>query len=96
MDLPRPAGVSRGSDITNDFTFSAKLWERQSATAPSMFVTLPTDIAAEIDNLVPHTGEFGSVKANVEIGATRWSASLFPDKSSGSFVLPLKHPSPQR
>ena len=66
------------------------MWEWQSEAAPWVFVTLPTDIADEIDDLVPHAGRFGSVKVNVEIGATKWSTSMFPDKSSGSFVLPLK------
>ena len=53
-------------------------------------MTLPTNLSDEIDDLVPMPGGFGSVKVNVRIGATRWSTSLFPDKSSGSFVLPVK------
>lgn len=76
--------------MTDTFTFAAELWEWKTETAPWVFVTLPTDIADEIDDLVPQPGGFGSVKVNLQIGATKWSTSLFPDKSSGSFVLPLK------
>ena len=34
---------------------------------------------------------FGSVKVTVEVGASRWQTSLFPQKSGGWF-LPVKKP----
>ena len=80
-----------GAIVTNCFSFSAELWEWQSNGGTAwIFVTLPTDIADAVDDLVAQPGGFGSVKVNVQIGETKWSTSLFPDKSSGSFVLPLK------
>ena len=70
------------------YEFSAELWE-YDGEAPWVFVTLPTGIADEIEDQAPKGG-FGSVKVNVTCGGSRWSTSLFPDKKSGSFVLPLK------
>ena len=76
--------------METSFTFSAELWEWQTTGTAWVFVTLPTNLSDEIDDLVPIPGGFGSVKVHVRIGATSWSTSLFPDKSSGSFVLPIK------
>ena len=33
---------------------------------------------------------FGSVKVTATIGKTSWKTSIFPDKHSGCYVLPLK------
>jgi hypothetical protein len=33
---------------------------------------------------------FGSVPVSVTIGKTSWRTSIFPDKKSGTYVLPLK------
>ena len=33
---------------------------------------------------------FGSVKVKVTLGKTKWSTSIFPDKQSGCYLLPLK------
>lgn len=33
---------------------------------------------------------FGSIKVIVTIGNTTWNTSIFPDKSSGRYLLPLK------
>lgn len=33
---------------------------------------------------------FGSVPVTVTIGKTRWKTSIFPDKQSGTYLLPLK------
>ena len=76
--------------MTGDFTFTAELWEWDAREGAWTFVTLPQPIADQIDDLVDQPGGFGSVKVNVQIGSTEWSTSLFPDKGSGSFVLPIK------
>ena len=36
-----------------------------------------------------HRG-FGSVRVVAAIGSTTWSTSVFPDKASGAFQLPIK------
>src|SRR3989344_9442626 len=33
---------------------------------------------------------FGSVKVVATLGKTKWSSSIFPDKQSGTYLLPLK------
>lgn len=69
--------------------FKGALWEYQGE-APWVFVTLPVEDADEILDKVPEPGGFGSVKVDVSIGESRWQTSVFPDKASGSFVLPVK------
>ena len=82
--------------MAESWTFTAPLW-RWSAKAESAdpgswsFVTLPHDIAEDIrDALVGPPRGFGSVKVQVEVGDQRWGTSVFPDKESGSYVLPVK------
>ena len=69
--------------------FSGSLWEYQGE-APWVFVTLSPDAAEQIRHRVPHPGGFGTIKVEVEIGESRWRTSLFPDKASGSFLVPIK------
>ncbi|MBL0000269.1 MAG: DUF1905 domain-containing protein [Sphingomonadales bacterium] len=55
------------------------------------FMTIDPQTAVEIRyEAMGRIGGFGSVKATVTIGRTRWSTSLFPHKESGGFLLPLK------
>ena len=35
-------------------------------------------------------GGFGSIKVMVQLGKTSWQTSIFPDRASGTFLLPLK------
>lgn len=71
------------------FDFEAELYEWR-ADSSWVFVTLPVDLAEDIRDMeLPRRG-FGSVKVRVRIGATEWRTSVFPDKASGSYVLPVK------
>lgn len=71
-------------------TFTAELW-LYSGDAPWHFVTLPTDLADEIDDLHDEDKRgFGSLPVEVTIGATTWTTSIFPDSASASYVLPVK------
>ena len=72
------------------FEFTADLW-RYSGEAAWYFVTLPHDVADEIDELTAdHRRGFGSVRVDVTVGGTAWRTSIFPDRRSESFVLPVK------
>lgn len=71
--------------------FEADLWVFNS-TASWFFVTLPLEAAdqvkAEIQPRLPKA--FGSVRVHASIGETNFATSLFPDKETKSYHLPIK------
>jgi hypothetical protein len=72
------------------FTFTAELWEYQG-TGAWTFVSMPADQADDIRGLTEgRRNGFGSVKVRAAINDSRWSTSIFPDSSRGTFVLPVK------
>jgi Domain of unknown function (DUF1905) len=73
------------------FEFASELWI-YPGEGPWFFLTLPNDVADEIDDAVGERAGFGSIPVEVTIGASTWKTSLFPDKKSASFVLPVKKP----
>lgn len=55
------------------------------------FVTLPPDFATRIKTAMAGLARpWGSLGVMATIGRTRWNTSLFPDKTSGSLLLPVK------
>ena len=73
------------------FTFTAELWRwKGAAPAAWHFVTLPKDLATKIRFYGLGAPGFGMVKISAKIGQSRFSTSLFPDRKSGSFLLPVK------
>ena len=78
-----------------DLHFVAELWvypgagEIKNASA-WYFVTLPGDIADQIKFVRQKQPGFGTIRVKVRIGATQWQTSLFPDKASNGFLLPVK------
>lgn len=54
------------------------------------FVTLPAEVADDIDEMVGERAGFGSIPVEVTVGESTWKTSIFPDKQSASFVLPIK------
>lgn len=77
--------------MNRDFQFAADMW-LYSGEAAWHFLTLPVQVAEEIRFFHPkRRGKgWGSVRVDVQIGASRWDTSIFPDKESGSFLLPVK------
>jgi hypothetical protein len=71
------------------YEFPGELWESVGEAA-WVFVTLPVEQAEEVNTVVPHRRGFGSVRVAARIGDTEWRTSIFPDKSLGSYVLPIK------
>jgi len=54
------------------------------------FTAVPPELSAEIREIPrPYRG-FGSVRVRARVGGSEWRTSIFPDSSSGSYVLPLK------
>lgn len=76
-----------------DAEFTATLWVWKGGSWH--FVRLPEVLSVEIADqdaaLGPRPG-FGSVRVEAEVGSSRWRTSLFPDKASGCYVLPVKKP----
>ena len=42
------------------------------------------------DRVGPRGPGFGSVRVTATVGSSTWDTSVFPDKATGSFVLPVK------
>ena len=81
--------------MSERLTFTAPLWRwtarKESADAGAWsFVTLPPDVADAVREGAGEPRGFGSVRVRAEVGTTAWDTSVFPDKESGSFVLPVK------
>jgi len=76
--------------VTKTYTVTARVW-LYPGDAPWHFVSIPPDISEDIDFYFAHVKRgFGSLRVNVTIGATTWQTSIFPDKSQGTYMLPLK------
>lgn len=75
---------------TFTYRFTTELWE-YPGDAAWHFVTLPEDAADEITVVTEGLRRgFGSVRVEATIGPSTWKTSIFPDKRSGSFMLPVK------
>ena len=75
-----------------DIRFDAELWESRPTQVTWVFVTLPIEAADELRFMtrsLPTVG-FGTIKVRVTLGRDQWLTSVFPDKSSGSYLLPIK------
>jgi hypothetical protein len=74
--------------------FEAELWA-WTGPASWVFLSLPTEFAdtvrvAGFMTLAAPKRGWKMVRVEVQIGDVRWQTSLFPDKESGSFILPVK------
>lgn len=74
-------------DLRFDFKGEIWLWSAKDAWH---FITLPREQADEIKFFAKSRNGFGSLKVSVRIGDSQWKTSIFPDSTSGSFVLPIK------
>ena len=76
-----------------EHAFDAEVWEHSPGDPGSWhFLTLPGDVADDLDVEAGPRQGFGSVRVVVTIGSTTWRTSVFPDAGLGSYVLPLKKP----
>lgn len=76
--------------ITATYNFSAEVWLYQG-NAPWHFVTLPKDLAVEIQSVFGDRERgWSSLPVTVTIGSSVWETSIFKDKKSESYLLPLK------
>lgn len=75
----------------HEFSFTSGIWLYPAMDAWH-FITVAPAVSAEIKGLVMKTPRrgFGAVKVIARIGKTSWETSIFPDKRSGCYLLPLK------
>ena len=74
-----------------EYSCKAKVWLYPGDMAAWYFITLPKATAEKIKEKVgKSTRGFGSVPVEVVVGDTVWQTSIFPDKYSKSYLLPLK------
>lgn len=85
--------------MTETYTTTAKLWIWTTDKAPASwhFLTITGEVAEAIHALaLMRRLEFGrkrgwgSMKVRATIGDTSWETSIFPDKDSGGWMLPVK------
>ena len=72
------------------YTFTSKLWMWKGKGA-WFFFDVPKEYTDEIRFFAPDSKRgFGSVRVTAKIGETIWKTSVFPSKSSGTYILPVK------
>lgn len=72
------------------YNIRAKLW-RYGGIASWHFLTLPRKHASAIRTLFAKGAPaFGSIAVLVTVGQTQWRTSLFPDKKTDSYLIPVK------
>jgi len=72
------------------FTFTSKIVVYPGAAAWH-FLPIPRKEGAEIkEKFGKRARGWGSLPVTVTIGKLKWDTSIFPDKKSGTYLLPLK------
>jgi hypothetical protein len=76
--------------MKKSFSFRAKVWLYPGLVGWH-FVTVPKKISVTIKEAMKgKTKGWGSVPVSVTVGKTTWQTSIFPEKTSGCYLLPLK------
>ncbi len=72
------------------YKLKSKVWPYPGMAA-WRFLTVPKKDSEAIKKR--HGGSargWGSLPVSVKVGKTKWETSIFPDKKSGTYLLPLK------
>jgi Domain of unknown function (DUF1905) len=72
-----------------NFEFIGDVWVWPGEAAWH-FVSLPKEYSEPIKDIANPSKGFGSVKVVVCINSVEWQTSIFPDKKSGCYLLPIK------
>ncbi|GIJ34606.1 hypothetical protein Vse01_37540 [Micromonospora sediminimaris] len=72
--------------------FDSELWLWAARRNESWtFVSLPADASEDIrDHCGGARRGFGAVRVRATIGGSCWTTSIFPDRTRGCYVLPVK------
>ncbi|MBC7283081.1 DUF1905 domain-containing protein [Hoeflea sp.] len=72
------------------YSFESELWIYSAGKASWHFITVLVEISHRIRFFAGRTNGFGSIQVNARIDGSRFATSLFPDKTSGCYFLPVK------
>jgi len=73
------------------YTFTEKIWLYPGQNAAWHFVDVPKKNSEIIkDKFGTEAKGWGSLPVAVTIGKTSWKTSIFPDRKSGKYILPIK------
>ena len=73
------------------YSFTAPVWIWDARKSDSWtFATVPPEHSDDLRVRAEPKGGFGSIPVEVTIGGSTWQTSVFPDKATGCFVLPIK------
>jgi len=73
------------------YKLKGELWIYPGETANWHFLSIPKKEAREISANFNHLKRgWGSFPVEVKIRETKWKTSIFPDKKSGTYLLPIK------
>ena len=76
--------------MSKHYTFTSRVVVYSGVSA-WRFLGLPVDDAKEVKEKYGKNAKgWGSLPVTVTIGKTVWDTSIFPDKKSGTYILPLK------
>lgn len=76
--------------MKKEYKFKTKVW-LYPGMAGWHFVSIPKKQAEEIKNgFGKKVKGWGSIPVKVKTGKTIWGTSIFPDKKSGTYLLPIK------
>ncbi|MEV8268024.1 DUF1905 domain-containing protein [Microbacterium sp. NPDC076911] len=72
-----------------EFEGEVFLWDARADVAMHL-TAVPPELSDDIREIPrPYRG-FGSVRVIARVGCSEWKTSVFPDKKTGTYVLPLK------
>lgn len=72
------------------WTFDSELFAWGEEPGSWHFLRLPLDVAEDLREQPTAPRGFGSIRVRAQVGDTTWTTSVFPDKESGSYLLPVK------
>ncbi len=76
--------------MIKEYKIKEKVW-LYPGKAGWNFVTIPAEVSNDINYFFDHQKKgWGSLPVKVTLGKTQWKTSIFPDKKSNTFLLPLK------
>jgi len=72
-------------------SFTSELWLWDARASDSWtFATVPVELSEELHEVAMPGRGFGSIRVEVSIGKSTWQTSVFPDKQTGCYTLPIK------